>query len=230
MPSALVRMLNRSPRALRRPLHRPGHPDQAVDDLHHPLAERVVLGQAPGQQDVGQADGDVGHHQAAEHPQRPPPGARVAFGVELVPEVEQRDEQHERDDGGGDPHRVEEVDGDVEREQAGHRLPGAPLPAAQAVREHQQHQPDEHVRAAGDVGQRPRDQVVDPVQPVHQVGPQDVEDVGQADEEGQQRRHAGHPAALVRTNPRRLLAAGRGLVRPVRVVAGGHLGSFPIRP
>jgi hypothetical protein len=106
----------------------------------------------------------------------------------------------------------------------------SPLPAAQAVREHQQHQPDEHVRAAGDIGQRPRDQVVEPVQPVHQVGSQDVEDVGEADEKGQQGRHARHPAALAGTIPRRLLAAGPGIVRLVRVVAGAHLGSFLVRP
>ncbi len=99
-------------------------------------------------------------------------------------------------DGGGDPLSAEEVDGDVEREQRGDRLPGAPLPAAQAVREHQQHQPDEDVGAAGGIRQRPRYQVVDPVQPVRQVGPEDAEDVRQADERGQQRRGAGDPGSL----------------------------------
>ena len=53
MPSALVKMANRSPRALGHPLDRAGHPDQAVQGLLDPLAERVVGHEMLGQQDVG---------------------------------------------------------------------------------------------------------------------------------------------------------------------------------
>ena len=228
---------------LRHPLNRPGRSHQAVHDLLHPLAQRVVGRQPPGQDDVGEADDDVGDDHAGEHPQRPPPGTRIPLGVELVPEVQQRDEQDQRDDGRRYPlHvrvRVIEVDADVEGEQREHGLVGAPLPAAQPVGQHQQHQPDDHVDGADAVGQRARDQVADLGQPVRPLGLEDRDDVRQADERGQQGGGTWYPGTLppavngVTRCRGRLHAAPPGQNGAGRVssfVAVGHLGGSLVRP
>ena len=180
---------------------RAGHPHQAVHHMHDPLPQRVVLGQPPGQQDVREPDGHIGHHQPEEDPQRTPPGPRVAHRVELTPEVQQGAHQQRRDGRGDDPVLPERdhVHHDADREQQRHRLPGAPLPPLQAVGEHQQQQADDDGDGVRDVDQRARHELVDPGQVggVDQAGPDDLDDVGQADQEAQPACRDRHPAPLV---------------------------------
>ena len=137
--------------------------------------------------------------------------------------------------------RMGEMDTDVEGEQRRDCLPGPPLTAAQAVRQQQQHQADDDVGAAGDVGQRPGHVVAEPVQPVRPAGLEDRDDVRQADEHGEQRRAARYPGMLTPAvgkicrlgGGRRASRLDRRQVRRVSessFVAVAHLGSFLIRP
>ena len=218
-PSVPVSTTNRSLRFSGTKWTGPDTPTRPYTTCTDPLPQRVVLGQPPGQQDVREPDGHVGHHQPEEDPQRTPPGPRVAHRVELTPEVQQGAHQQRRDGRGDDPVLPERdhVHHDADREQQRHRLPGAPLPPLQAVREHQQQQADDDGDGVRDVDQRARHELVDPGQVggVDQAGPDDLDDVGQADQEAQPACRDRHPAPLVpavgrpRGDGRRGLRAGR---------------------
>ena len=196
-------------------MDRAGHAHQAVDHVHHPLPERVVLGQPAGQQDVGEPDGHVGHHQPEEDPQGPPPGPRVAHRVELGPEVDQRRHQQGGDHGGDDPALPERdhVHHGADREQHGHGLPGAALPPLQAMREHEQQQADDDRDGVRDVDQGAGHEGVEPGQVggVDQAGADHLDDVGQADQQAEPAGGDRHPAALVPAvrRPRGLPSRGR---------------------
>ncbi len=84
---------------LRREDDRPGEADHVEDHGLHPLEERVIAGQPAGDRKVREADGDVRHQQSDERPERPPPGERIAYRVELTAVKTQDPEQR---DGHGD--------------------------------------------------------------------------------------------------------------------------------
>ena len=94
---------------------------------------------------------------------------------------------------------MHQVNDDQERQQQGDGLPGPAFAPLQAMGEHQQQQPGEHVRDARDVRQRAGHVVADLMQvAVHvEAGQHDLDDVGQPDEQGQPRRRHRHPGPLV---------------------------------
>ena len=187
------------PAGLRLELDRAGESEQAVDNGLPPLRQGVVRLEPPDQRDVAQADRDVGQHQPAEHGQGPPAGARIADRVELAPVEDQHGEQPGGHDGPANVRVVREMDHGAGDEQQDHRAAGAALPPAQPVRQHEQQQAGEDVGGAGQVGQRARGQIEDPVQPVVRVqaGHGALDDVGQADQQGQPARDDRHPAPLM---------------------------------
>ncbi len=147
-----------------------------------------------GDRDVDEADGHVGDGEHGEHPKRAPPGPGVADRVELPP-VEPQDDDQRHGTGGGQqmPSGRQSVDHHAGGQQQDHSLPGAPLPPAQPVREHEQQQADDDVGDTGHDGQQARRDLREPVQgmlemAVQDPGPEALDDVRQADQQREQRR------------------------------------------
>jgi hypothetical protein len=182
---------------IRRPLHGPVDPDQLVDDVLQPLEGRVVPGQRADRQ-IAEADRDVGRGQHDEYVQHAPAGARVADRVELAVEVQQRRQQHDRHTRGDrdavrEVREMLEVNADVEREQRQDGLPGPALAPPEPEREQDEQQADDHVGRPGDVGQDAGHERLDLVEPVDDGGLEDRQDVGQTDDEDEQRRDRREP-------------------------------------
>jgi hypothetical protein len=184
-----------------RPLHRAVDADQLVHHVLEPLEERVVRGERADRK-VAEADRHVRYDQEHEDPQHVPPGARVTDRVKLAVEKEQPDEQDDRHEGGdGGPVRevreMLEVDDDIQDKQRQDGLPGPALAPPQPEGEQHQQQSDEDVGGAGDIGEGAGHERLDLVELVNELRLEDRKNVGQANEEHQQRRDPGEPRQML---------------------------------
>ncbi len=191
--------------------------DQPLHDVRELGGQRMGPEQAPAaylQQE--QTDRDRSGGEDHPDPQRPPPGGRIPFGLELPSSQQQADDEY----GGGDRLLVvkalDHVQDDARREQRHHTVPGAALAPAQTSCQEQQEEPDHDRERRSLLRDRSGQDLPDHVETAAPSRRHRGEDVDESRDEHQGGSRGRHPRAVPRRQRRQTRPRGTRQPRGTR--------------